>query len=115
MSSATPGPWELLKVGDKVVHLCPAKDNLSILTVALEYNQKNDENDYFGAVYNPYDAILIAAAPELLAALKKYHYHDLKCSVITANDTLEEVLEWHHGRAPDCYVCKVIAKAEGRE
>jgi hypothetical protein len=66
----TPGPWELIEVGDKCRHLCPAKDNQSILTVALEYNDlKSDEPTYFGVVYNPADARLIGAAPEMFLAI----------------------------------------------
>ena len=70
MSEFTPGPWDLLEVGDKCKHLCPSHDNLSILTVSLEYNDDDGEPTYFGSVYNPDDARLISAAPDMYGAIK---------------------------------------------
>ena len=67
MSAAhTPGPWRLEPVNDRSInHLCPVDPNdLSLLTVVMQ-----DETP-FAAVYNDADARLIAAAPELLEALK---------------------------------------------
>lgn len=66
MSKHTPGPWLLREIKDGgIVHLCPVtEDKLSILTVV-------DQDGYpFGAIYNDADARLIAAAPELLNALR---------------------------------------------
>jgi hypothetical protein len=72
MSKFTPGPWKLCEVGDKCKHLCPAtQDNMSLLTVALEYRD-DDKPTYFGAVYNPADARLIAAAPDMYEACKEF-------------------------------------------
>ena len=70
----TPGPWELVSVGDKCKHLCPSKDNVSILTVSLEYNDDDGDPTYFGSVYKPEDAYLIAAAPDMYEALKALIY-----------------------------------------
>ena len=103
----TPGPWELCEVGDKIKRLCPAHDNVSLLTVSLEYN--SEEPTYFGSVFNHGDAHLIAAAPEMLEALidlilfhEKYEAcyqatgrHHIK-AVNKAIDTIEKAtgLEW---------------------
>jgi len=65
----TPGPWELFEVGDKCKHLCPSKNGTSILTVSLEYTD-DGEPEYFGSVYYPADAHLIAAAPDMYEALE---------------------------------------------
>ena len=70
-SKFTPGPWDLIEVGDKCKHLCPSHDNLSILTVSLEYNDDDGEPTYFGSVYKPEDAHLIAAAPDMYEVLKR--------------------------------------------
>ena len=66
----TPGPWDLFEVGNKIKHLCPAKDGTSLLTVSLEYITDDNEATYFGSVYNPADAHLIAAAPDMYEALE---------------------------------------------
>lgn len=66
----TPGPWELFEVGGKHKHLCPSKNGTSILTVSLEYITDDGEPDYFGSVYYPADAYLIAAAPDMYEALE---------------------------------------------
>lgn len=58
----TPEPWTLEEVGDKIKHLCPAKDGMSILTVALEYKDGEDDPTYLGAVWSPHDARRIVAA-----------------------------------------------------
>jgi hypothetical protein len=61
----TPGPWKLLEVGDRPVHLAPVDaENLSLLTVVEENGVK------FAAVYDNDDARLIAASPEMLESLK---------------------------------------------
>lgn len=52
MSEFTPGPWDLLEVGDKCKHLCPSHDNLSILTVSLEYNNDDGEPQDYGVYYD---------------------------------------------------------------
>lgn len=67
----TPGPWDLFEVGNKIKHLCPAKDGTSLLTVSLEYITDDNEATYFGSVYNPADAHLIAAAPDMYKALER--------------------------------------------
>lgn len=55
----TSGPWQLLQVGDRP-KLCPAAaDNTSILTIVEEDGVK------FAAVFDEYDARLIAAAPTM--------------------------------------------------
>lgn len=61
----TPGPWKLVEVGDKCKKLIPVKDDCSILTV------KHEDDSVFGAVYIEADAHLIAAAPDMYAALEK--------------------------------------------
>lgn len=59
----TPGPWSLISVEGK---LCPAgKGQMSILTIVTE-----DDGTKFACVYEPEDAHLIAAAPDMLEALK---------------------------------------------
>lgn len=66
----TPEPWILCEVGDKCRHLCPAHDDLSILTVALEYNEFDDEDvTYFGAVYKHADARRIVACVNACAGI----------------------------------------------
>ena len=86
----TPGPWELIEVGNRCKHLCPAKDGLSILTVSLEYSDpESDEPTYFGAVYNRADARLIGAAPEMFMAIVKM----LECSEDNDMARAAEVLE----------------------
>jgi len=61
----TPGPWCLLAVGDGTSRMCPADaERVSLLTIVEEGDAD------FAAVYNDADARLIAAAPELLQALK---------------------------------------------
>lgn len=69
MSAAhTPGPWDLQMIDNntgRIQHLCPMdEDGLSLLTV-VEHDGKK-----FAAVYKDEDARLIAAAPDLLAALQ---------------------------------------------
>ena len=62
----TPAPWTLVDIEGK---LCPAgAGNLSILTVV------DEDGTPFAAVYDPSDAALIAAAPDLLEALKDARY-----------------------------------------
>ena len=65
----TPGPWSLAKVKNdsgRITHLVPIdSEKMSLLTVV------DDGETYFGAVYLDSDANLIAAAPELLEALKR--------------------------------------------
>lgn len=61
----TPGPWELHQLGDSIKRLCPADESgQSILTIVKEGHTN------FAAVFEDADARLIAAAPELLDALK---------------------------------------------
>lgn len=71
MSKYTPGPWRLERIENDsgyIVHLCPVDgETQSILTV-VEY-----ESVKFAAVYKDADAFLIAAAPDLLEALKSLH------------------------------------------
>ncbi len=69
MSEYTPEPWELGEVGDKIRHLCPAKDGTSILTVALEYDNDDWEPTYFGAVYRREDARRIVACVNACAGM----------------------------------------------
>lgn len=65
MSAHTPGPWVTVEVGEFASALAVSDENgVSLLTVVDEEGVK------FGAVYNEADADLIAAAPELLEALK---------------------------------------------
>lgn len=62
----TPGPWKLLAVGDRS-RLCPAdQNNQSILTL------EDEGSSTFACVYENSDAYLIAAAPDLLEALKLF-------------------------------------------
>lgn len=65
----TPGPWRLEEVADdsgRIVHLCPCDtQDQSILTVVKYGGVK------FAAVFLEADARLIAAAPDMLAELKK--------------------------------------------
>lgn len=67
MSKHTPGPWTIAEVVDRsIIHLCPIdKDDQSLLTIVYQ-----DETP-FAAVYKKEDAILIAAAPELLEILQR--------------------------------------------
>jgi len=70
MSKHTPGPWHLKKVesdSGHIVHLCPVggDNNYSLLTTV-----EHDEV-IFAAVFEGADARLIAAAPDLLAALQR--------------------------------------------
>lgn len=61
----TPGPWKLLAVGDNQ-RFCPAdQNNHSILTL------EDEGSSTFACVYEESDAHLIAAAPDLLEALKE--------------------------------------------
>jgi len=65
----TDGPIELFGIGDKIKRLCPAKDNMSLLTVVIEYDD-DGEPTYFGAVENPADAHLFQAAHDMYEALR---------------------------------------------
>ncbi len=71
MSKYTPGPWLLFEVGGDngtVEKLCPvSSERQSILTVTEE------QDSIFAAVLSDADARLIAAAPELLEALKEVY------------------------------------------
>jgi hypothetical protein len=92
----TNGPWKLLEVGENK-RFCPAdKDNQSILTI------EEEGRSLFACVYEEADARLIAAAPELLEALK---------NMLPENNRLDE-----HFR-PTFATCEearaAIAKAEG--
>lgn len=98
--SYTKGPWTLEEVGDKVKHLCPAKDGTSLLTIAVEYDDEG-ESHYFASVWSRDDAHVIAAAPELLEALKAFKRDWLELSGRMRGTTLDAI-------------DKVIAKAEGR-
>jgi hypothetical protein len=97
MSKHTPGPWRLELVEDRSIkHLCPVDANdLSILTIV-----HHDETP-FAAVYKDADARLIAAAPELLEALRE-----------AADYTRHPDYDWpvEFSRR----VSAAIAKAEGR-
>lgn len=101
-SGFTPGPWELIEVGDKCKHLCPSHDNLSILTVSLEYNDDDGEPTYFGSVYKPEDASLISAAPDM--------YYALKSMISKANKQ-----NWDDNYPEQLEQARIaIAKAEGK-
>lgn len=67
--SHTKEPWTLETVGDKCKHFCPAKDGMSILTVALEYNDIDQDPTYFGAVYSQDDARRIVACVNACAGI----------------------------------------------
>jgi hypothetical protein len=95
----TPGPWDLVQVGDIGGHYAPAtSEGLSILTATHEGEVA------FGAVYELADARLIAAAPEMLAALKFIASHDLGGTGVA-----QGVLQSMKTTAKEA-----IAKAEGR-
>jgi len=94
MLAYTKGPWTLEEVGDKVKHLCPAKDGTSILTVAIEYDD-DDDTQYFASVWSRDDAKLIGCAPELLEALIEHHSKVIHTMQIPNN----------------CPTCALIAKA----
>ena len=65
MSKHTPGPWQTLEVGEFTTKLAVAdSQGVSVLTVV------DEEGTKFGAVYGEADADLIAAAPDLLLALR---------------------------------------------
>ncbi|MDT7836461.1 hypothetical protein [Aquabacterium sp. OR-4] len=70
--SHTPGPWRLSLVEDGGIrHLVPIDaTGTSLLTVVHEGGYDGGEATPFGAVYTDEDARLIAAAPELLDALR---------------------------------------------
>lgn len=81
----TEGPWSLINIEGK---LCPASGRMSILTVVYE-----DGRD-FAAVYNDADAHLIAAAPDLLEALKALELQALQSNVnSTSNEWGREALD----------------------
>ncbi len=63
----TEGPWELLEVRDgSIMHLCPVgPDGVSLLTVV------HNDDVPFGAVFLEADARLIAAAPDMIEALRE--------------------------------------------
>ncbi|MCD8349104.1 MAG: hypothetical protein LUC93_00645 [Planctomycetaceae bacterium] len=61
----TPGPWEIIPVGDGLVKMAIGHKGVSILTVVGE------DVTPFGAVFKEEDARLIAAAPDLLGACEK--------------------------------------------
>ena len=66
MSKHTPGPWQTIEVGEFTTKLVVAdSQGVSVLTVV------DEEGTKFGAVYSEADADLIAAAPEMLEALRK--------------------------------------------
>lgn len=73
MSNHTPGPWHLSHVEDgSIRHFVPVDaGGTSLLTVVNErgYDGCGEETP-FAAVYSDDDARLMAAAPELLAALQ---------------------------------------------
>lgn len=102
----TPGPWELIEAGDRISHFVPCNQKReSILTVVTE------DDTRFAAVYHEADARLIAAAPELLKALKEYALvmgpaHDASCP---GDDTCS--CTW---KPVNDMVNAAIAKAEGR-
>jgi len=91
----TPGPWSLFEVGGDngtVAKLCPVSaERQSILTITEE------DGSVFAAVFSDADARLIAAAPDLLAAIKE---------CITAVDVTMYGMAIHNARA-------AIAKATG--
>lgn len=62
----TPGPWNLRLMQDRSIkHFCPVDaDGQSLLTVV------DQGGTLFAGIYVDADARLIAAAPELLAALR---------------------------------------------
>jgi hypothetical protein len=65
----TPGPWQTIEVGEFTSKLAVADSHgVSVLTVV------DEEGTKFGAVFNEADADLIAAAPDLLAALIELRY-----------------------------------------
>lgn len=57
------------------------------------------------------DAKLFSAAPGLLVALKAEHYA-LQASVHGC--VASRAMEMHKEKAPSCYVCAIIEKAEAR-
>ena len=66
MSNHTLGPWQTVEVGEFRTKLAVAdSQGVSLLTVVDEEGAK------FGAVYSEADADLIAAAPDLLDALRR--------------------------------------------
>jgi hypothetical protein len=98
MSKHTPGPW-------KVSH--EANGQWTIFAENYDVTSIPDDPDYGRPSEDPANARLIAAAPEMLEALKQV-VQDCRCSV----------KERFSGHLVDCSVphaLNVIAKAEGRE
>lgn len=95
----TPGPWKLLTVGDRN-RLCPAdKNNQSILTL------EDEGNSTFACVYEEADANLIAAAPDLLEALKLFIRSEKMARDGNPPTGADELIELGES---------AVAKAEGR-
>lgn len=94
VAAHTPKPWTLIEIEGK---LCPVgPGNLSVLTIVEEDGTK------FAAVYDPDDARLIAAAPDLLELAYLVRNSFGGGPVITFSDDDIEQFE------------TAIAKAEGR-
>lgn len=103
MSKHTPGPWSYDFIPMKnewvITRICPGDDKPF----------RPPFTDSFARLEPPYDceanARLIAAAPELLEALKKTKEHLDKCEITGEGDPCQ-ALDW---------IVRAIAKAEGRE
>jgi hypothetical protein len=91
MSKATPGPWTIKRHGYESPYMAHAFIEPSV--AAIWWPDGNEEQEA--------NARLIAAAPELLEALKQCE-HTPWCDA------------WNGGAACDCSVPAAIAKAEGR-
>ena len=101
MSNHTPGPW--------VIDAC--EDACGNLTVrrADGTEHGNTEQEPISTVYSPHDASLIAAAPDLLEALREIYAEVTEDNAGLTRDDYESIVLTIRDVAS-----AAIAKAEGR-
>ncbi len=99
MSDYTKGPWEAVEVAEGHWHILPVDRTPDrVPTAVLDHHR--DGHNPTRTVITPADARLMAAAPELLEALKRFiEYGDIYLS---------------RGVSPYAQAIAAIAKAKGK-
>lgn len=108
MSEHTPGPWTVWPhlVGDGYHHVGPTGGSLVALLPHIEWGQPGRPIDEQEA-----NACLIAAAPDLLAALMAVEWAGRAGSNVAMCPLCRGLEDWTH--ESDCLIGKAIKKVEG--